>query len=199
MRNLNRVAYPPRSMSRFTGLLGGPCPGGAGGHAQDVHAAGLDLHREEHVQALRNTVSTCTTSHARIPDAREARNCRQVRDARRGAGVSPLRPGPAGRFPRRPGHDRRARVVAAQAPAAAPRDTRHPARLALAPDQEQVDLSDQVLAGHGARIIKTPVQSPRANSFAERYVRTLRRECLDHLLFYGERHLRQILAEYAQH
>jgi putative transposase len=58
---------------------------------------------------------------------------------------------------------------------------------------------DEVFAGHGMRIIKTPVQSPRANSFAERYVGTLRRECLDHLLIHGERHLRQILAEYAQH
>jgi putative transposase len=58
---------------------------------------------------------------------------------------------------------------------------------------------DQVLAGNGVRIIKTPVRSPRANSFAERYVGTLRRECLDHLLIHGEQHLRQILAEYAQH
>ena len=58
---------------------------------------------------------------------------------------------------------------------------------------------DQVFAGNGTRIIKTPVRSPRANSFAERYVGTLRRECLDHLLIYGERHLRQILAKYSQH
>ena len=58
---------------------------------------------------------------------------------------------------------------------------------------------DDVLAGNGVRIIKTPVRSPRANSFAERYVGTLRRECLDHLLIYGERHLRRILAEYARH
>jgi len=56
-----------------------------------------------------------------------------------------------------------------------------------------------VLAGNGVRIIKTPVRSPRANSFAERYVGTLRRECLDHLLIYGEQHLRRILAEYARH
>ena len=41
---------------------------------------------------------------------------------------------------------------------------------------------DEVFAGNGTRIIKTPVQSPRANSFAERFVGTLRRECLDHLL-----------------
>jgi hypothetical protein len=58
---------------------------------------------------------------------------------------------------------------------------------------------DEVLAGHGMRIIKTPVRSPRANAFAERYVGTLRRECLDHLLIHGEHHLRQVLAEYAQH
>ena len=58
---------------------------------------------------------------------------------------------------------------------------------------------DEVFAGHGMRTIKTPVRSPRANSFAERYAGTLRRECLDHLLIYGERHLRQILAEYSRH
>jgi putative transposase len=58
---------------------------------------------------------------------------------------------------------------------------------------------DQVLAGSGARIIKTPVHSPRANSYAERYVGTLRRECLDHLLIHGERHLRRMLALYARH
>jgi transposase InsO family protein len=58
---------------------------------------------------------------------------------------------------------------------------------------------DQVLAGNGARVIKIPVRSPQANSFAERYVGTLRRECLDRLLIYGEGHLRRVLAEYAQH
>ena len=58
---------------------------------------------------------------------------------------------------------------------------------------------DEVFLGNGMRIIKTPVRSPRANSFAERYVGTLRRECLDHLLIYGERYLRQILGEYSRH
>ena len=58
---------------------------------------------------------------------------------------------------------------------------------------------DEVFADNGVRIIKTPVRSPRANSFAERYVGTLRRECLDHLLIYGEQHLRQVLAAYARH
>jgi transposase InsO family protein len=58
---------------------------------------------------------------------------------------------------------------------------------------------DEVFAGGGMRIITTPVRSPRANSFAERYVGTLRRECLDLLLIHGEQHLRRILSEYAQH
>jgi putative transposase len=66
-------------------------------------------------------------------------------------------------------------------------------------DSKFTAVFDEVFASNGVRIIKTPVRSPRANSFAERYVGTLRRECLDHLLIYGERHLRQILAEYSRH
>jgi putative transposase len=58
---------------------------------------------------------------------------------------------------------------------------------------------DEIFAGNGTRVIKTPVRSPRANSFAERFVGTLRRECLDHVLILGERHLRKVLAEYARH
>jgi putative transposase len=58
---------------------------------------------------------------------------------------------------------------------------------------------DDVLTGARVRTIKTPVRSPRANSFAERYIGTLRRECPGHLLIHGARHLRQILAEYARH
>ena len=54
---------------------------------------------------------------------------------------------------------------------------------------------DEVFVGDGMRIIKSPVRSPQANSFAERYAGTLRRECLEHLLFHGEQHLRQILAQ----
>jgi putative transposase len=56
-----------------------------------------------------------------------------------------------------------------------------------------------VLSGNGTRVVKTPVRSPRANSCAERFVGTLRRECLDHVLILGERHLREVLAVYARH
>jgi transposase InsO family protein len=58
---------------------------------------------------------------------------------------------------------------------------------------------DAVFAGHGARVVRTPVRAPRANAFAERWVGTVRRECLDWLLIAGERHLLRVLREYANH
>ena len=58
---------------------------------------------------------------------------------------------------------------------------------------------DSVLASIGVEAIKTPVQSPRPNAFAERLVRTIRTECLDQLLVFSRRHLEAILAEYLRH
>ena len=49
------------------------------------------------------------------------------------------------------------------------------------------------------RIIQTPIRAPRANAIAERFIGTLRRECLDHLLITGPRHLDVVLREYVQH
>ncbi|MGH3305387.1 MAG: integrase core domain-containing protein [Streptosporangiaceae bacterium] len=66
-------------------------------------------------------------------------------------------------------------------------------------DSKFTSVFDEVLACAGARIIKTPVRSPRANSFAERYVGTLRRECPGHLMIYREQCIRQVLAEHARH
>ncbi len=48
-------------------------------------------------------------------------------------------------------------------------------------------------------MIETPVRAPRANAVAERWVRTVRSECLDHLLIVGRRHLEQVLATYLAH
>ena len=48
---------------------------------------------------------------------------------------------------------------------------------------------DAVFAGADIRIIRTPVRAPRANAIAERFIGTLRRECLDHILITGPRHL----------
>jgi transposase InsO family protein len=53
------------------------------------------------------------------------------------------------------------------------------------------------LAGLGVEQLLTPVRAPRANAVAERFVGTLRRECLDHLIVLDERHLRAVLAEFA--
>jgi hypothetical protein len=58
---------------------------------------------------------------------------------------------------------------------------------------------DEVFRSEGIRIIKTPARVPRANAFAERFVGTVRRECLDRILILGRRHLEQVLAEYIAH
>jgi hypothetical protein len=55
---------------------------------------------------------------------------------------------------------------------------------------------DTVFRGEGVAIIRTPVRAPNANAVAERWIRSAREECLDHLLILGERHLQRVLREY---
>jgi transposase InsO family protein len=58
---------------------------------------------------------------------------------------------------------------------------------------------DEVFRSEGVRVIRTPVRAPVANAFAERWVRTVRVECLDHLLVFGRSHLQAVLREYVAH
>ncbi len=58
---------------------------------------------------------------------------------------------------------------------------------------------DAVLADVGIRVARIPPRCPRANCFAERFVRTLRAELTDRMLIFSQRHLRVILAEYIRH
>jgi len=48
-------------------------------------------------------------------------------------------------------------------------------------------------------VILTPIRAPNANAFAERWIRTVRAECLDWMLILGRRHLDRVLRTYAEH
>ena len=58
---------------------------------------------------------------------------------------------------------------------------------------------DEVFTAEGTRVIRTPIQAPKANAFAERWLRSVRQECLDWILIGGHRHLEKVLAEYVEH
>jgi putative transposase len=58
---------------------------------------------------------------------------------------------------------------------------------------------DDVFTAIGVRIIRSPIRAPRANAIADRWIASVRRECLDRMLITGERHLRLVLGEYADH
>jgi transposase InsO family protein len=58
---------------------------------------------------------------------------------------------------------------------------------------------DAVFVAEAIEVIKTPVRSPGTNAYAERFVRTVREECLDWTLVLGRHHLEAILRDYVRH
>lgn len=65
-------------------------------------------------------------------------------------------------------------------------------------DTKFSDKFDSVFRSAGVQVIRTPYQAPNANAFAERWIRTVREECLDHILILNEAHLRRVLREYVE-
>ena len=57
----------------------------------------------------------------------------------------------------------------------------------------------QRATGLGIQSLQSPFRAPRANSIAERWVRTARQECLDHMIVINERHLHRVLAEFVNY
>jgi putative transposase len=58
---------------------------------------------------------------------------------------------------------------------------------------------DAVFAASGISVLRSPPRAPRANAYAERWVSTIRRECLDRMLIFSERHLMHVLVQYEDH
>lgn len=63
-------------------------------------------------------------------------------------------------------------------------------------DSKFVAAFDTVFQSTGAHVIRTPFRAPNANAYAERWVRSVRRECLNKLIVLNQAHLRQVLHEY---
>jgi putative transposase len=58
---------------------------------------------------------------------------------------------------------------------------------------------DEVFGSEGGRVLRTPIRAPKANAHAERWVQTVRSECLDWTLVLGRRHLLRLLRGYVRH
>jgi putative transposase len=75
----------------------------------------------------------------------------------------------------------------------------HPRFLVRDRDSKFTREFDEVFRSEGIRVIKAPVRAPKARAHAERWVGSVRRECLDRILIVGRRHLQHVLASYALH
>ena len=75
----------------------------------------------------------------------------------------------------------------------------HPRLLVRDRDSKFTREFDEVFHSQGIRVIKAPVRAPKARAHAERWVGTVRRECLDRLLILGRRQLALVMREYTAH
>jgi transposase InsO family protein len=76
----------------------------------------------------------------------------------------------------------------------------HPFRLLVHDrDAKFSQAFDDVFRSDGIRVVRTPVRAPNANAHAERWVRTVRADCLDRILILGRRHLEHVLRVYRRH
>lgn len=66
-------------------------------------------------------------------------------------------------------------------------------------DTKWTDGFRRLIEGAGVCIVQTPIQAPNANAYAERFVRSIREECLDRLILFGERRLRHAVAQFVAH
>jgi putative transposase len=58
---------------------------------------------------------------------------------------------------------------------------------------------DQTIESLGLKVLRTPVRAPQANAYCERLIGTMRRECLDFMIPFNEKHLRTVLREWVAH
>jgi putative transposase len=66
-------------------------------------------------------------------------------------------------------------------------------------DKKYGPMFARVVQASGIEVIHTPYEAPRANAMCERFVGSLRRECLDHMLVIGELQLIRVLQEYVSY
>lgn len=57
----------------------------------------------------------------------------------------------------------------------------------------------EILKGGGVESLRLPARSPNLNAFAERFVRTIKESCLDHMILFGQSSLRKAVFEFAEH